>query len=539
MTPACTTDFVGTWRHGDKRVAGAVVRLSRQRDGAAGRVHRGAGARRGGAAGFGTRALAAVRHRRAAPDAGPVRRRLPRAACGHRRRRPVRHDRLGSHRAAVHVALPDARDRGGRARRRSRCRRADYQPGPAPHRLPRLARRALAGFPGLANRVLARSIGRYRSADLVDRSRRVGLRDRDGHRRARPPAGPVPSRGDAALPELRSEERATREVRAAWPRGSDRETLLPAGRGDGPVSLAAHLIRYGALPCFRGRAQRDAMIAEVEAAGLTGRGGAAFPTARKLAAAAGGRRPVVVGNGTEGEPASAKDKALMARSPQLVLDGAVVAAELTGAAEAVIVAHRDVREIIDQAAAERRGAGFDQVRISVRIASDRFAGGESSAVVHWLKRGVPAPTGRPARQAGPYGAPALVQNVETLGHLALIARYGATWFRSVGTSAEPGSMLVTILGAVRMPCVTEIAIGTPVGHILDLAGGPSAPLRALLLGGYSGAWVPAAEAMGRPFSARGLEDLGATPGAGLIVALPATACGLRETARVIRYLASE
>jgi len=314
---------------------------------------------------------------------------------------------------------------------------------------------------------------------------------------------------------------------------------LPAGRGDGPVSLAAHLIRYGALPCFRGRAQRDAMIAEVEAAGLTGRGGAAFPTARKLAAAAGGRRPVVVGNGTEGEPASAKDKALMARSPQLVLDGAVVAAELTGAAEAVIVAHRDVREIIDQAAAERRGAGFDQVRISVRIASDRFAGGESSAVVHWLKRGVPAPTGRPARQAGPYGAPALVQNVETLGHLALIARYGATWFRSVGTSAEPGSMLVTILGAVRMPCVTEIAIGTPVGHILDLAGGPSAPLRALLLGGYSGAWVPAAEAMGRPFSARGLEDLGATPGAGLIVALPATACGLRETARVIRYLASE
>jgi len=256
---------------------------------------------------------------------------------------------------------------------------------------------------------------------------------------------------------------------------------------------------------------------------------------------AAGRAPVVLGNGTEGEPASAKDKVLMARSPHLVLDGAVLTAQMVGARQAVIVTHRDVSEILGQAAAERRRARLDRVRITVRTAADRFVAGEASAVIRWVEHGIPAPTARPPRLSdrGLGGRPTLVQNVETLAHLALIARYGAPWFRSVGTVAEPGSMLVTVLGAVREPCVLEIAIGTPVGQVLDLAGGPSAPLQALLLGGYFGAWVEAAQAAGRPFSAAGLADLGAGPGAGLIAALPAGACGLSEAARVVRYLAAQ
>ena len=167
--------------------------------------------------------------------------------------------------------------------------------------------------------------------------------------------------------------------------------------------------------------------------------------------------------------------------------------------------------------------------------------GQASAVVRWIQRGVPAPTATPPRlaQRGLRGAPTLVQNVETLAHLALIARYGAAWFRSAGTPAEPGTMLVTVLGAVREPGVLEIGIGTPVGQVLEQAGGASAPLQALLLGGYFGTWVDAAEALDRPFSSAGLADLGAGPGAGLIAALPADACGLRETARLARYLAGE
>ena len=316
---------------------------------------------------------------------------------------------------------------------------------------------------------------------------------------------------------------------------------LPRLLAPGPVSLAWHTARYGPPPSSLSRRQRDALIAEVARAGLTGRGGAGFPTARKLAAVAAGRAPVVVANGTEGEPASMKDRMLMASSPHLVLDGAVLAAEITGAGNAVIVVHRDVRAIVDQAVAERVRADLDRVRLEVRTAADGFVAGQASAVVRWIQRGIPAPTATPPRLAlrGLRGAPTLVQNVETLAHLALIARYGASWFRSAGTPAEPGSMLVTVLGAVREPGVREVAIGTPVGQLLDLAGGASAPPQALLLGGYFGAWVDAAEASARPFSSAGLADLGARPGAGLIAALPVGACGLGETARVLRYLAGE
>ena len=317
--------------------------------------------------------------------------------------------------------------------------------------------------------------------------------------------------------------------------------LLGPGHAAGPASLAEHTARYGPPPSGLGRPQREALIEEVDRAGLTGRGGAGFPTARKLAAVAAGHAPVVVANGTEGEPASAKDRVLMARSPQLVLDGAVLAAEMIGASKAVVVVHRGVREIVAEAVAERVRARSGRVRLEVRTAADRFVAGQASAVVHWIQRGVPTPTATPPHlsRRGLRGAPTLVQNVETLAHLALIARYGAAWFRSAGTPAEPGSMLVTVIGAVREPGVREVAIGTPVGQLLDLAGGASAPLQALLLGGYFGTWVDAAEVLSRPFSSAGLADLGAVPGAGLIAALPAAACGLSETARVVRYLAGE
>lgn len=318
--------------------------------------------------------------------------------------------------------------------------------------------------------------------------------------------------------------------------------LLPPAFAPGPVSLAGHLARYGPPPSpGLTRSRRSELLAEVERSGLTGRGGAGFPAARKLAAVAAGRGAVVVANGTEGEPGSAKDKVLLARSPHLVLDGAALAAEIVGARRAVIVAHRSVREILAGAAAERARSGLDRVGFTVAAAADGFVAGEATAAVRWIERGIPAPTATPPRLAerGLGGAPTLVQNVETLAHLALIGRYGACWFRAVGTPAEPGSMLVTVLGAVREPGVVEVAIGTPVSDVLDLAGGASGPLRALLIGGYFGTWADAAAAAAAPFSAAGLAGLGAGPGAGLVAALPRAACGLAETARVAAYLAGE
>ncbi len=319
--------------------------------------------------------------------------------------------------------------------------------------------------------------------------------------------------------------------------------LLPARPWGGPASLAEHLARHGPPPAIgRGARRRAEVIAEVGRAGLTGRGGASFPTARKLHAVASGRDvPVVIANGTEGEPASAKDKVLLAREPHLVLDGAVLAAEMVGARQVIVVAHDAVREIVDGAAGERRRARLDRVKIKVMTAADGFVAGEASALVNWAGRGIPLPTATPPRvsERGLDGRPTLVQNVETLAHLALIARHGARWFRSLGTPAEPGSMLVTVIGAVHRPGVYEIEIGLPVGEVLEVAGGPAASLAALLIGGYFGTWVDPAAAWALPFSAAGLGVVGASPGAGLVAALPADACGLVETARVARYLASE
>ncbi len=144
-----------------------------------------------------------------------------------------------------------------------------------------------------------------------------------------------------------------------------------------PASLRGHLARHGARPSCAGNWQRrQALISEVERARLTGRGGAAFPTAVKLRAlAVAPRTPVVIGNGVEGEPASAKDKVLLGSAPHLVLDGAVSAAELTGASEVVIVAHRAVCETVRRAAAERRAAGCDPLPVRVLAAPGGFTAG--------------------------------------------------------------------------------------------------------------------------------------------------------------------
>jgi NADH:ubiquinone oxidoreductase subunit F (NADH-binding) len=131
----------------------------------------------------------------------------------------------------------------------------------------------------------------------------------------------------------------------------------------------------------------------------------------------------------------------------------------------------------------------------------------------------------------------LVQNVETLAHLALIARYGPTRFRANGTADEPGTFLTTISGAVASEGVREAPYGIRLGDLLDLAGGPTEPLQAVLVGGYHGAWVPARPDI--PVSRAGLRPFAASPGAGVIVALGASRCGLLASAEIARYLAGQ
>jgi NADH:ubiquinone oxidoreductase subunit F (NADH-binding) len=256
------------------------------------------------------------------------------------------------------------------------------------------------------------------------------------------------------------------------------------------------------------------------------------------------RSTVVVANGTEGEPASAKDKTLLSVSPHLVLDGAVLAAGAVGAREIVLCVDRaagGVAGIAAAALAERQRARIDPVPIRMVATPTRYVAGEESALVHWLNGGEAKPTVVPPRpfQRGVGGRPTLVQNVETLANLALIARYGADWFRSLGTAADPGTTLVTISGAVSRPGVYEVALGQKVSTALVAAGADWEDVQAVLIGGYFGTWVPGAALTETRLSAESLGAVGASLGCGVLFALPAGACGLAEIAGVTRWLAGQ
>ena len=318
--------------------------------------------------------------------------------------------------------------------------------------------------------------------------------------------------------------------------GAGLPRLLPA-QGAVPVDLPTHLHRFGQLP-YTGQAGR--LIPVLRAAGLTGRGGAAFPVYRKLAAVAqAGTRPVVIGNGAEGEPASEKDKSLLWISPHLILDGLQLAAEAVGsdAVGLYLSRHPRLLEKLHTAIAERAAAGVDDAAVELFDAPPRFLAGEESALASRVNGGPARPRFKPPMvfERGVAGRPTLVHNVETLAHLALIARFGPDWFRAAGTAAEPGSMLCTLHQADGRRDVVETELGTPLRSLLTLDG----HTQAVLSGGYHGAWVPAADAALMTLSNADLRPAGAFVGAGVLAALPADRCGIAEAARVARYLALE
>lgn len=317
------------------------------------------------------------------------------------------------------------------------------------------------------------------------------------------------------------------------------------------AALPDHERMYGPVPLPTGRPGRnprqrpERLIDLVDRSGLTGRGGAGFPTGRKMrSVVASPGRAVVVANGAEGEPASCKDRLLLTRVPHLVLDGIALAAYAVKADEAYLVVHGmevDLLASLEDAIAERESVGVDPVPIQLVGIPGRYVSSEQSSIVQFINGGPGKPTFSPPRpnERGVKGRPTLVNNVETLAHLALIARYGDGWFRSVGLPSAPGSTLVTVGGAVARPGVYEIEMGTPIGQVVMLAGGPAERLHALLVGGYFGAWLPAEVAWQVPMTHAGLKSVGGAMGAGMVIALPVTSCALVETARVVSYLAEE
>jgi NADH:ubiquinone oxidoreductase subunit F (NADH-binding) len=312
----------------------------------------------------------------------------------------------------------------------------------------------------------------------------------------------------------------------------------PHGR---TVDLEAHLSQWGGIPAS---SLNRGFLAEVEASGLRGHGGAWFPVATKWRSVGdqAAARPVVVANGAEGEPASAKDAFLLGSLPHLVLDGATVAASAIGARRIVLYVPDRFVASLKSAVNHRMRLALDPVPIEVETATDAFISGQESSVVNALngRAALPSFVGvRSIRTRGVNGRPTLVQNVETLAHVALIARFGSAWFRSVGTPEAPGTMLLTVTGRWPNPRVFEVAIGSPLKDVLGLSGSESVDYQGVLLGGYGGGWLTMQEAVALSLSEPDARQIGSSLGAGIALLVRSDACPLAHVASIVRYLEQE
>ena len=264
---------------------------------------------------------------------------------------------------------------------------------------------------------------------------------------------------------------------------SDNDRLLPA---NAVASLADHLAAGGGRGLERAaELGPDGVCDVLAAAGLRGRGGAGFPTARKWRGVAetartGGGEVTLVVNAAEGEPGTYKDRTLLTEQPYALLEGICIALATTGATSAHIGIKEKFTAPVQRLAGaltEVRDAGWPHAdRIDIVTGPDAYLFGEESAMLEVIEGNLPLPRIVKPFEAGLQATtamanPTVVNNVETLSHVPAILTHGPEWFRAAGTEASPGTMVFTVVGDVISPGVYELALGTPLRTLLeDIAG---------------------------------------------------------------------
>ena len=286
--------------------------------------------------------------------------------------------------------------------------------------------------------------------------------------------------------------------------------ILTSNCGQGhPTSLNDYQARGGYAGLKKALAMTpDAVLAEVKAAGLVGRGGAAFPTGMKWegAAAAPGQPKYIVCNADESEPGTFKDRILMEEDPHRVIEGMIVAAYAVGASQGYIYVRGEYPsafQIISDAVADARQAGIVGANIfasglnfaiEMRLGAGAYICGEETALLESIegKRGLPRIKPPFPTTHGLFGKPTIINNVETFCNVPLILERGAAEYRKIGTERSPGPKLFCVSGQVQKPGLYEVPFGVTLRHLLfDLAGGLNAgrKLQAVLMGGAAGAFA--------------------------------------------------
>jgi NADH:ubiquinone oxidoreductase subunit F (NADH-binding) len=287
------------------------------------------------------------------------------------------------------------------------------------------------------------------------------------------------------------------------------------------------------------------LLDAIEQSGLRGRGGAAFPFAVKARAvrrmAQRGQAPVVVANGEEGEPASAKDRWLLRSRPHLVLDGLRLAATAVGADQAyVYVSDPSAARSVAGALHDAERAGRLSLPVKVTTVEPGYVAGEETAAVRAINGGPAKPTDKPPRpfEAGVAGRPTLVSNVETLANLPFVHRHGPAVYRQAGTAASPGTFLATVTGGGRPPALYELPHGIPFRELLALHGVAEDKVHGLLMGGYFSGLL-GRQALDLTLDHESARAAGAGLGCGALSILGEDDCPVAVGASVMAYFARE
>ncbi len=321
-----------------------------------------------------------------------------------------------------------------------------------------------------------------------------------------------------------------------------RRTLGNCGLID-PTRIDDYLARDGYSGLARALSlDAEEVIEEIGRSGLRGRGGAGFPTGRKLryCKEAEGDRKYVICNADEGDPGAFMNRSLLESDPHSVLEGMIVAGYAVGAAAGYIYCRAEY-----PLALERLQAALNQAReygllgedilgtgfcfeIQLKEGAGAFVCGEETSLIASIEgeRGMPRP--RPPFPAvrGLWGRPTVINNVETLACVALILRKGADWFSQYGTAASKGTKTFSLVGQVKRPGLVEVPLGITLREMIEQIGGgllDGKPIKAVQTGGPSGGCIPAA-LLDTPVDYDSLQAAGSIMGSGGMVVMDQGTC---------------
>jgi NADH:ubiquinone oxidoreductase subunit F (NADH-binding)/NADH:ubiquinone oxidoreductase subunit E len=336
-------------------------------------------------------------------------------------------------------------------------------------------------------------------------------------------------------------------------RGETVEPAVTHRAGDGPsleLGTADETLddyeARGGLRLLGSPPPNEAVLAELEASGLTGYGGAGFPTAAKWAAV--GREPsprYVVVNADEGEPGTIKDRYVMERRPHLLIEATLLAMRFADAREGFVYLREEyaaARARLLRAIDEFREAGLlDGRSLELVIGAGAYICGEETAMLESMegRRGMPRLKPPFPSQFGYLGRPTLINNVETLAHIPAILSRGGAWFRALGRNGGAGTRLWSMSGAVRAPGCYEAPNGVTLRELIDdHAGGAADEIGAIVPGGAASGILPPS-ALDVPLTTESLREWGASPGSGGVQVFPASYSPIRLLAETMRFFAEE